>query len=187
MATLKEIDELILCLESKDDKERYKAFQTLLELTESKVKWIYDKWYLLIEKLSSDNSYQRSIGLLLIANLAKSDDENRIIKILDKYLEHLEDEKFITSRQCIQNIWKIALCNKTLEERIIKSLEDNYYNNAHLKTHGNLIKQDIISSLGKIYYHIKRDSLLNKIKSLIDEENDIKLKKALIKSSGMKL
>jgi hypothetical protein len=33
-----------------------------------------------------------------LANLAKSDTENRVEKIINEYLEHLEDEKFINSK-----------------------------------------------------------------------------------------
>lgn len=183
MSTLKEIDELFNLLNSKNDKERYEAFKNLLLITEKKVKWIYDKWFMLVEKLSSENSYQRTIGLLLLANLTISDDENKIMKILDEYLTHLEDEKFITARQCIQNIWRIAVKNAVLEKTVVKALEESYFNNTHLKTHANLIKQDIISSLICIYKKSKNSSLLIKINSLIDEENDIKLQKVLKKAA----
>src|SRR5512133_1945484 len=92
-------------LASKDDKIRLEALQSLLKVTESKVDWGYEVWDLLFEKLGHENSYQRSIGILLLCNLAKSDGENRLGVCLDRLLAHTRDEKFITSRQCIQNIW----------------------------------------------------------------------------------
>ena len=178
---MNEIDKLFELLESKTDSLRYEAFKKLLAITDKKVKWIYDKWFALVKKLSSENSFQRSIGLLLLANLAKSDSENRFAKIIDDYLLHINDEKFITARQCIQNIWRIATGLKIHEQKIIDALIGSYYENLHLKTHGNLIKQDIILSLTEIYKHNKDKKLAAVIDSFIEEENDIKLKKILSK------
>jgi hypothetical protein len=175
------IDKLFSDLESKDDNYRYSALKELLAITDNKVPWVYDKWFILTEKLSSENSYQRSIGLMLLANISKSDAENRISTILDKYLEFFEDEKFITSRQCIQNVWKVAFPHDSNRFKIIRQLENSYFGNNHLSKHGNLIKQDIIASLYNIYQNTNDKSLLNKINSLIDSEIDTKLQKSLYK------
>lgn len=177
--TIKEIDQLFINLSDKNDKNRFPSFKKLHEITDKKVKWIYDKWFLLVEKTSSSNSFQRSIGLTLLANLAKSDTENRFEKIMDEYLKHFEDEKFITARLCIQNIWKIAAANKNTRKRIIDELERSYSENVHLKTHANLIKRDIICSLVQISIFTKDKKIMEMIESLIEEETDLKLKKVL--------
>src|SRR5271157_6051510 len=104
----KDIKRLVNDLGSSDDKIRMGALGTLLKRTESKVDWIYEVWDHLLEKLDSENSYQRTIGVKLLCNLAKSDTEDRINLALDRLLVHTKDEKFITSRQCIQNIWTAA-------------------------------------------------------------------------------
>jgi len=181
MEDLERIDKLFTDLESKDGKLRYEALQNLIDISEYKVSWLYDKWFVLLDKLSSDNSYQRSIGIMLLANLAKSDDENRIGGILEKYLDFFDDEKFITSRQCIQNIWKIAICNQSNCTRILSELEKTYFENIHLKSHGNLIKEDVIFSLFKISQYFIDNSILNKANELIDNEIDIKLIESLKK------
>ncbi len=179
MEDLERVDKLFTDLESKDGKIRYNALQELIKISEKKVKWIYDKWFVLLDKLSSDNSYQRSIGIMLLANLAKSDHENRIGGILDRYLDFFDDEKFITSRQCIQNIWKIAICNKSNCSRILTELEKTYFKNIHLKSHGNLIKEDVLFSLSKISKYINDNSILNKANELIDNEIDTALIQSL--------
>jgi hypothetical protein len=181
MENIKLVDKLFNDLESKDDNIRYIAFKDVLSLTEVKVSWVYDKWFILVDKLSSENSYQRSIGLMLLANLSKSDTENRAYSILDKYLEFFDDEKFITSRQCIQNVWKIAISNELNRIKIIRQLEISYYDNKHLIRHGNLIKQDIISSLFIIFQNTNDKKILDKIRTLIDSEIDDKLVKVLKK------
>jgi hypothetical protein len=181
MEDLKLIDILFSDIESIDDNIRYKAFKELLDLTEKQVSWVYDKWYILIDKLSSANSYQRSIGIMLLANLSKSDLENKFSSILDKYLGFFEDEKFITSRQCIQNVWKIAIVYESNKKRIILALENFYSENCNLSKHPNLLKQDIITSLYQIYKHTNEESLYNNIQTLIESENDTKLIKTLRK------
>jgi len=179
MEDLNHIDELFATLNSKDNNIRYQAFKELLEITEKPVLWVYDKWYELESKLSSDNSFQRSIGLMLLANLSKSDIENKFNSIIDHYLEFFEDEKFITSRQCIQNVWKIALIHESNRKKIIQQLENSFYENSN--QHINLIKQDIIGSLNQIYLNTKDENLKNKILELINSENDEKLVKSLRK------
>lgn len=180
--TLKEIDKFFVDLENKNDKIRYPAFLKLMEITDKKVKWIYDKWFVLYEKLSSANSFVRNIGLILLANLAKSDYENRLEKIIDEYLEFFEDEKFVTSRLCIQNVWRIAVADKRLKGKIIGKLEESYFENAFLKIHPNLIRLDIISSLMKIYNTTKEQKTFDLIQTLINEETDLKSKKAMEKT-----
>jgi hypothetical protein len=181
MENIEEIDKLFENIESKDDKIRYAAFQELLRITETPVTWVYDKWFVLTGKLASGNSYQRSIGLLLLANLCKSDTENRFGEILGLYFSFFEDEKFITARQCIQNVWKIAIVNGSYQKKVIGQLESSYSENKHLSPHGNLIKQDIISSLLQIYKHSHDESVRDKMQELIGAETDAKLQKTLSK------
>lgn len=50
------------------------------------------------------NSFIRTRGLRLIAYHAKWDNENKISSIIEQWLSHIEDEKPITARQCIQDV-----------------------------------------------------------------------------------
>ncbi len=181
MEDIKKIDELFSTLESKDNNIRYEAFKELLQITEEKVSWIYDKWFVLVDKLSSDNSFQRSIGLMLLANLSKSDIDNRFGTIMDNYLEYFNDEKFITARQCVQNVWKIAITHEGNKKKIIQQLENAYQDNINLSKHANLFKQDIIGSMYQIYQHTKDGDIKKKIHSLIESEIDAKFVKSLKK------
>ncbi|HEX3006024.1 MAG TPA: hypothetical protein VHO90_00255 [Bacteroidales bacterium] len=179
MENMIKIDEYFNKLDSKDNDLRYKAFKELLEITEKRVSWIYDYWQRLVDKLSSDNSFQRSIGLLLLANLTLSDSENKFEDMLDDYLTFFNDEKFITSRQCLQNVWRIAVNQQVHKGRIVHALKESYTNNAHLSRSENLIKQDIIYSLNQISDFYKDEVLEAEIEELIAAETDKKLIKAL--------
>jgi hypothetical protein len=97
---------------------------------------------------------------------------------IDSLLKHTRDEKFITSRQCLQNIWKIALVNPVLKEKVVTHLEEQYITCKEDK-HYNLIREDIIQSLKNIYDGYKDPSLLETIKKLIQSETDLKYRKKL--------
>jgi hypothetical protein len=180
----KNIQKHIEELSSTDDKIRLDALQATLKLTESKVDWVYEVWDLLLEKLEHENSYQRSIGVMLLCNLAKSDVENRIVDSLDRLLVHTKDEKFITSRQCIQNIWKIAAANKSNCEKVLKHLEKRFVGCVSEK-HFNLLRGDIIQSMMALYQADKDEKLLTRVWALVAKEQEPKYQKqyeALLKA-----
>jgi hypothetical protein len=163
-------------LGSTDDKIRLAALQTLLKMTDSKIDWIYEVWDPLLEKLDHENSYQRSIGVMLLCNLAKSDSQDRLKSGLDRLLTHTRDEKFITSRQCIQNFWKAAMTNKANREKILKHLEKRFVECADEKHH-NLLRQDIVQSMVCLYEHEGDPGLLTRAQTLIEKEQDKKYRK----------
>ena len=181
----REIKQHIEHLASTDDKLRLDALQTLLTMTEIKVDWVYEVWDLLLEKLESENSYQRSIGILLLCNLAKSDSEDRMSSTLDRLLVHTRDEKFITSRQCLQNIWKVAAADQVNREKVLKHIEKRFAECAGEK-HYNLLRQDILQSMLSLYKCEGDDRLFVRAQTLIDQEQKAKYRKqyeALVKAN----
>lgn len=171
----KKTKSLVEDLASTNDEVRMNALQTLLKVTESKVGWVYEVWDLLLGKLDHENSYQRSIGVILLCNLAKSDSENRLATSLDRLLACTKDEKFITSRQTIQNIWKAAT-TKPNRDKVIKHLEKRFTECENEK-HFNLLRHDVIRSLMSLHQEIKDTSLISKVQALIAKEKDPKYRK----------
>jgi hypothetical protein len=101
--TAADIKLLIETLSEKDDKLRYNAFLLLQAYSKEKPS-VYNYWDVLDQKLESANSYQRSLGVMLIAENVRWDNEGRFAKSMGKYLACCNDEKFITARQCIQGL-----------------------------------------------------------------------------------
>lgn len=163
-------------LASTDDKIRLAALQTILNITENQVDWVYEVWNELIDKLSHENSYQRSIAILVLCNLAKSDAENRMEEVLPGLLTHTRDEKFITSRQCIQNIWKVAAINPNAKRTILDHLEKQFAGCAAEK-HYNLIRQDIIQSIRCLYDFEPDERLLALATKMTQLEKEEKFRK----------
>ncbi len=116
-----DLPQIVEWLSLKDDKVRYRVL-LLLQSISSCSDSVYPFWDIFESKLGSDNSYQRSIGLMLIADNAKWDKDNRLDSTIDMYLMHLYDEKPITVRQCIQGLCKIVPYKTHLHQRIANKL-----------------------------------------------------------------
>jgi hypothetical protein len=163
-------------LASTDDAVRMGALQAVLELTEYKVDWVYEVWDDLFERLNHSNSYQRTIAILVLCNLAKSDAQHRLDSSLDLLLAHTKDDKFITSRQCLQNIWKIAAASPQNRDKVIAHLEKRFSECAS-EAHFNLLRQDIVQSFRLLYDHEKDPELIIKAQGLIKQESEEKYRK----------
>jgi hypothetical protein len=102
-----DIPQLVEWLNLKDDNVRYQAF-LLLQNRSLFCDDVYSYWDVFRSKLRSNNSYQRSLGLMLLAVNVKWDVGNKMEDTIDEILMLLNDEKPITMRQCIQALGKIA-------------------------------------------------------------------------------
>ena len=82
-----DIQILIKWLNEKDDNIRYTTF-LLLQILSKKDDRVYKHWETFVEKLTDENSYQRSLGLMLISENIRWDTEDRFGKICTLYLKH---------------------------------------------------------------------------------------------------
>lgn len=116
------VDKLVGLLCVKDNNAAYSAMQRLIELSQDSDE-IYDYMDKFIEMLDSRNSLMRNRGICLIAANAQWDEGQKIDRALDKYLDHVVDEKPITARQCIQNLGLILEAKEELAPRIWEALD----------------------------------------------------------------
>jgi hypothetical protein len=171
-----QVRELFSNLESPDDRIRMDALQAILALTEDQVDWVYEVWDGLLDKLSHPNSYQRTIAIRVLCNLAKSDTQDRMSVALPQLLAHTKDEKFITSRQCLQNIWKVALTTQSNRQQVLDHLEPRYQE-CIVEKHYNLLRQDILQSIVCLYKEESDPELLTMAQALARAEPDLKYRK----------
>lgn len=172
-----DISSLYEKLNLKEDTERYPAFQQLCLLSEYKVSWTYEVWDQLVEKMSSPNSYQRSIGAILLCNLSQSDPQGRMNNSLEKLLSLSKDEKFITSRLVLQNLWKPAWFEPALREHIVAHLIARFGECAN-EAHPNLLRQDILQTLFTLAELTHDEALQQEALRLVESEPDPKNKKS---------
>jgi len=116
-----DISLLVDLLNEKDDTLRYHAL-LLLQNRSQVSSDVYPFWNELAGKLSSPNSYQRSIGLMLIADNVRWDQQGKFEPFLDAYLSCVDDEKPVTVRQCVQSLARIIPSKPDLARRICDRL-----------------------------------------------------------------
>lgn len=116
-----DLPHLVGWLSEKDDKIRYQSL-LLLQNCSACSDNVYSFWDIFRKMLKSGKSYQRSIGLMLMADNVKWDKDNKFDAAFDEYFELLKDEKPITVRQCIQSLHKIVPYKKHLLQRIADNI-----------------------------------------------------------------
>ena len=113
------ISEKVGMLSATDNNVAYKALKELIEVSKESNTY-FDKFVDLMNDTS--NSYNRTRGLRLIALNSKWDVEGKVNLIIEDYLDHIEDDKPITARQCIKDTVIIAQHKPELIDIILKYL-----------------------------------------------------------------
>ena len=152
-----DIPQIVKWLSLKDDTTRYQAFM-LLQNRSIFFDDVYLYWDIFCDKLKSDNSYQRSIGLMLIAENARWDAKGRMEDTIDEYLELLNDEKPITIRQCIQSLGKIVTYKPELNNKVSAALISFDFMSGK-ETMRKSILLDILNTLLIIRKSLKNDDI----------------------------
>ena len=123
MLSDEEIEALVEKLSRKEDDLRYRAF-LLLQSRSRMSADVYRFWDIFRAKTSESNSYQRSIGMMLLAENAQWDTEGKAKDSLPDMTALLADEKPITVRQTIQALETVGLASNELRPQIRKDLID---------------------------------------------------------------
>jgi len=142
--------ELLAGLTARNDVYRYNCFKVLLQVSEDQPSVLYPEWDRFVAMLDSDNSYHRSIGLMLIANLTPMDAAGRFESIFDRYFDLLDDEKVVTARYLAQHAGRIARAKPHLQAAIAERLlavEGTH----HEPGRKDLLKADVIASLDEFF------------------------------------
>ncbi len=174
--SLDDLELLVEWLKEKDDTLRYAAFQ-LLVLASAKDDSVYSYWETFAGMLQDENSYQRSLGLMLISENIRWDSSNKFQAICSEYLKHCDDEKFITSRQCIQGLNKIVKHSDRYNAHITDMLLGIDLNKRKDSQKG-LLLLDIVEALGQIYLKQPEERVEAYLKAGYGSGNE-KVKKAV--------
>jgi hypothetical protein len=116
---------------------------------------------------------------MVLCNLVKSDSENRIKDSIQLILTHTKDEKFITSRLCLQNSWKLALTNQPNRVIVIDHFEKRFIECVAEK-HYNLIRLDIIQSLVNLSNETKDETIISRVHELTSKESFEKYRRSYL-------
>lgn len=160
-----------------DDRDRQSAgFMGVMAATEQPVDWAYDIRDRMVADLSHKDNRQRAHASQILANLAKSDPEQRILRDFDRLLDVTKDERFVTARHCLQALWKVGVVGKPQQQVYMDGLERRFVECASEKN-GTLIRYDILESMRKVYDAVHDEAIKTKALALIETEPDVKYHK----------
>lgn len=171
-ATRKHLDNL----RSPDGDLRYAAMTYVLKATDREVDWAYEVWDGLVEDLHHKDNHVRAIAAQVLANLAKSDPRNRMLRDFDALLAVTRDERFVTARHSLQSLWKVGAAGKRQQKVVVDGLAARFRECATEKN-CTLIRYDIIQDLRNLYDEVKDEKVREKALELIETEKDIKYRK----------
>ncbi len=119
-----EVRKIILknLFDNKDIMVYYHCYYVISKASEEKPELFYDYWNEFVLLLDHQNSYHRDIGLTIIANLTKIDTDDKFSVIYEKYIEHFNDAKFMTSECFVGNLSKIIRFKPQYEKRLVELL-----------------------------------------------------------------
>lgn len=163
-----------------DDKQvQFKAYDYLMKATEKPVDWAYEAWDEIVAGLTDKDNHVRAICGQLLGNLGKSDPKGRMFKDFDKLLNVTRDERFVTARHTMQNIWKVGLGGKKHQQLVVKGLEKRFKECIKEKN-GTMIRYDITVALRNLYDATTSSEIKEKSLELIELEKDVKYKKKYV-------
>ncbi|TMW74041.1 hypothetical protein [Alteribacter natronophilus] len=162
-------------LEGSDRELQMEAFSQLTAQVDEAVDWSYEVWDELVSWLGDRDNHRRARGAQLLAGLAKSDPENRILDDFPALWKVTKDEKFVTLRHSLQSIWKVALGGKEQHDLVMAHLDARYREPDH--KHATLIRYDIITGLKALYDETGDPAVRDRAQALIEMEEDEKYRK----------
>ncbi|MFP7478534.1 hypothetical protein [Terribacillus saccharophilus] len=172
----REIKEAFIKSKSKDKQESYEAYQYILQATEKQVDWAYEVWDDLLDDLTDKDNHQRSRSAQYLANLAKSDPENRMLTDLPRLWEVTKDEKFVTARHSLQSFWKVGLGGAEQKDLVMEFMAERFKKGIDEKNH-TLIRFDILQNMKQLYNQLDDEAIKQTAMDLIETVKDDKYKK----------
>lgn len=148
----------------------------LMAAAEQPVDWAYAVWDRLVADLTHKDNRRRAHASQLLANLAKSDPEQRILNDFDKLLAVTKDERFVTARHCLQALWRVGVVGQPQHNVYLAGLERRFAECASEKN-GTLLRYDILQSLRTVYDIVKDEAIRAQALALIETEADAKYRK----------
>ncbi|MHC4309186.1 MAG: hypothetical protein ACYSSN_04510 [Planctomycetota bacterium] len=114
--------ELLDNLRAKNETIRYNSHKALFFITEKQPQTLYSNWDYFVTFLDSDNTYHKLSAVLLLANLAKVDKDNKFEKVFSRFYGLLNDKSFITAAYLAGASGKIVKAKPKLQTRITNRL-----------------------------------------------------------------
>jgi len=101
---------------------KYNSLNVLRFLSEKHPDVLYPEWNFFVKLLDNDNTFLRTIGLTIIANLSTIDTDQKFEETFNKYYGLLEDASMINAANVVASSGIIAKAKPQLQSKITKEL-----------------------------------------------------------------
>lgn len=148
-------------LNNKEIMVYYHCYYIVSLASELEPEFFYPYWHDFATLINNENSYHRTIGLTIIANLVMCDRDCLIDTLIHDYLAHIDDEKFMTGQCCVKNLTKIVNNRKELKQHIIETLLSIDKKCSYPEKQKELLKYDVLNVFEIIYDTIDKKESIN--------------------------
>lgn len=162
--------------DSSDRDLAYQAVVGLFKMTEEPVKWAYEVWDQLLSDLTHRDGHRRAFAAQMLARLAISDPDGRMLKDFPKVVAVMKDEKTVTARHTLQSLWRVGLAGPKQKAMVLKALEKRFRECSQEKN-GRLVRTDVIAALGRLFRATGAEMVEERASALIEVESDEKSRK----------
>jgi hypothetical protein len=179
-------EKLIKNLLVKDDYIRFNSHKVLLILSERTPEILYPNWDFFANLLKSSNNFQIVIGIQLLANLARVDNQAKFEGLFDEYCGLLDAKSVMTASHLALNLGKIAKAKPNLREKVTKRLL-NIDKTHHEPQRKDLIKASVIESFNEYFDMVEnKTEIINFVKSQLKSQSQKarKMAETFLKKKG---
>ncbi|HEX7117416.1 MAG TPA: hypothetical protein VF212_01425, partial [Longimicrobiales bacterium] len=138
--------------------------------------WAYEFWDRLLVDLTHRAGDRRAFAAQMLARLAISDPDGRMLKDFPKVAAVMKDEKTVTARHTLQSLWRVGLAGPKQKAMVLEALEQRFRECAQEK-HGTLVRTDVVTALGRLSKATGDAAIEARVAALIDAEPDEKQRK----------
>lgn len=170
------VEALFADRESPERDVAYEALCALFEMAEEPVDWAYDVWDELLADLGHKDGHKRAFAAQMLARLAISDPEGRMMEDFPRIAAVMEDEKTVTARHTLQSLWRIALAGPDHEAMVVDALEARF-RECEGEKNARLVRSDTVAALGRLSRETGDEGIQGRVESLIEGEPDEKQRK----------
>ncbi len=172
------ISEIIEGLSSDKPQIKYKCGKALMILSKENPKLIYPNWDRFVMLLESENTFMKSIGITIIANLIVVDAKKKFDNIFDRFFGLLDDESMITAASIADHSGLIGKAKPKLQTKISNRLM-NIDKTHHSFECKNIIKGKAILSFDKFFEETRnKKKILEFVKGELENTRPATKKKA---------
>jgi len=148
------LPELFAGLRAEKPEIKYGCLKALRAMSEREPAVLYPEFGRFVDMLDSESTFLKWGAIIIIRNLAAVDSDNKIGRILDRYLAPISGPVMITAANTIGGAGKIARAKPRLADRIARALLRVEAANYQTPECRNVALGHVVKSLDLFFEHI---------------------------------